>query len=41
LKLSIRTVEKYVEHLLRRLKVRSRAAACAKFQDLFSKSAEG
>jgi DNA-binding CsgD family transcriptional regulator len=41
LKLSIRTVEKYVEHLLKKLKVRSRSAACAKFQDLFSMPGAG
>jgi DNA-binding CsgD family transcriptional regulator len=34
LKLSIRTVEKYVEQLLKKLKVPTRAAAVAKFQGL-------
>jgi DNA-binding CsgD family transcriptional regulator len=34
LKLSVRTIEKYVEHLLKKLNVPTRAAACARFQTL-------
>jgi DNA-binding CsgD family transcriptional regulator len=40
LKLSIRTVEKYVELLLKKLKVKTRATAIARYQDLFGKKAE-
>jgi DNA-binding CsgD family transcriptional regulator len=36
LKLSIRTVEKYVELLLRKLKVKTRSTAIARYQDLFA-----
>jgi DNA-binding CsgD family transcriptional regulator len=34
LKLSVRTIEKYVEHLLKKLNVPNRAAACARYQTL-------
>jgi DNA-binding CsgD family transcriptional regulator len=39
LKLSVRTIEKYVEHLLKKLNVPTRAAACARFQTLLRESA--
>lgn len=35
LRLSVRTIEKYVEHLLKKLDVPTRAAACAQYQSLF------
>jgi DNA-binding CsgD family transcriptional regulator len=38
LKLSVRTIEKYVEHLLKKLNVPTRAAACARFQSLLRES---